>query len=654
MSIRRKLLILLVITSALPLVIFTVFSLNNSIQTAKATAMSENLNRSAIVQEKIANLLATNFHGIKFLSTNPLVRSYAPENKPFLANAAKTYTDLRAINLADSTGMQVVRSDDKLKSNVADRSYFKACMAGQAENVSEILVGKSDGRLVSILAVPITDTASGKVTGIIEGTIELSVLNDFAKKSSTDNMTVFILDRNGKLLAHPISNPQVPGERADFTNYDFVKQGLAGTSGSAEVTMAGTKMLVSYMRNETSGWLICTAIPYQTAIANSISNAVKLLLIGLLLILISSATAFPLANTATKPILALATAANAVAGGNLTGKKLDIRSRDEVGLLASAFTTMTDNLTLLIRKIQKNAEVVAASSKQLTANSEQSAQAAVQVATSIAEVSVGAEKQHSLVESTFEIAARISENISLVASKANAVSAQSTKTATMAKEGEQSLQTAISHMAELEATVDTSARVVTRLGQRSKEIGEIINTISNIASQTNLLALNAAIEAARAGHQGRGFAVVADEVRKLAVQSQAAAKQIEELISGIRCETDKAVQAMDHGSTKVKLGTGVVKEAGAAFQNIVDMTVELSEQVSEISAAIQNADSGSRQIVSSVNDITTLTRTTTSESQTVSVATEEQSASMQEIILSTKNLASMALELKEAISKFHT
>lgn len=658
MNIRKKLTLLLLLASAVPLIIFIGISLNTSIQLAQETAMSDNSKRAKIVQTEITSFIDKNMYGVKVLATNPTIRSYAShdpkETKSIIIDAAKIYTDFAPMVVTNYIGTQVARTDNAPLTNVADRNFFKLAMQGQAEVISEILVSKDNGHLIAVLAAPIKDAANGTITGVIQGTVELSVLNEFVKNLSTDDVTAYILDRDGKLLAHPTKNLQKPEERVDFSNYSFVKNGLAGQSGAEEVTMGDQKMLVSYMKDEESGWLVCTEIPYSVVSAHSRNEALKISLIGLFLIVLTGAAAYALATIATKPILSLASAANRIAKGDLTVEKIAIQSKDELGLLAEAFNTMVSNLTQLIRQIQANVELVAASSEQLNASSEQSAQAANQVASSIVEVAQGAEKQQLVVESASTIVKQMSENISLIATNANAVSEQSALTAGTAQKGGQAVQNAVTQMTELEIVVNSSAKVVTDLGERSKEIGQIVNTISGIAGQTNLLALNAAIEAARAGEQGRGFAVVAEEVRKLAEQSQVAAKQIEDLIRDIQNETDKAVQAMGAGTSKVKIGTNVVNEAGTAFQKIVDMIAELSQQVREISVAIQNTDGGSQQIVSAVRDIAVLTNTVTGETQTVSAATEEQSAAMQEIASSSQSLSQMASELQAAIGKFRT
>ncbi|MBP2657756.1 MAG: methyl-accepting chemotaxis sensory transducer, partial [Firmicutes bacterium] len=169
----------------------------------------------------------------------------------------------------------------------------------------------------------------------------------------------------------------------------------------------------------------------------------------------------------------------------------------------------------------------------------------------------------------------------------------------------------------------------------------------------NLLALNAAIEAARAGEQGRGFAVVAEEVRKLAEQSQDAAKQIAALIGEIQGDTDKAVNAMNDGTREVKVGAEVVNASGKAFQEIADLIYKVSNQIKEISTEIEQMAVGSQRIVESVKQIDTLSKKASGEAQTVSAATQEQSASMQEVASSSQALANLAMDLRQAVGKFH-
>ncbi|WP_110955028.1 methyl-accepting chemotaxis protein [Anaerosinus massiliensis] len=655
MNIKKKLTIALVVASAVPLIIFTIISLNNSIKSATQSAMTDNLQRSELAQEKIDKFVDKNLNGVKLLATNPIVRSYdAQATKPVLIDAAKVYKDLAPIVVTGANAMQVVKSDSAPLANVADRNFFKDAISGKEEVVSEVLVSKDNGHLISVLAAPVKDAASGKVTGVIQGSIELSILTDIVKSLSKENVNVYVLDRDGKLLAHPTKDLQKAEDRVDLTKFDFVKQALSGKSGSDMVEIDGTKMMVSYTKNQKSGWIICSEIPYKAAIAESVKEAIYTSVTGLIILLFTGALAFWLAGIATKPIYAIVQAADHIANGNLAVEEIQIKSKDELGTLAKSFNAMVENLRKLIRQVQSNAETVAAASQQLNASADQSAQASNQVAVSITEVANGAEKQRMAVENTSKVVANMSDNIGHATVSVRAVSEQSAQSASTAREGGKAVQEAVEQMIELENTVNESAKVVTHLGERSKEIGQIVNTISGIAGQTNLLALNAAIEAARAGEQGRGFAVVAEEVRKLAEQSQIAAKQIEDLIREIQGETEKAVQAMDVGTVKTKEATGVVNQAGKAFQEIVERVADLSKQIQEITVAVGQLDGGSQEIVSSVKEIDSLTHSVTDEAQNVSAATQEQAASMHEISDSSNALTKMAVELQAEITKFRT
>ena len=217
---------------------------------------------------------------------------------------------------------------------------------------------------------------------------------------------------------------------------------------------------------------------------------------------------------------------------------------EEIEQLAESFNQMLSDLRNIISQVSDSAEQVAASSEELTASAEQSAQAA-----------------------------------------------------NKAKEGGKSLEKAVNQMVQIEQRVNHSGQVVTTLGERSNEIGQIVDTIAGIAGQTNLLALNAAIEAARAGEQGWGFAVVAEEVCKLVEQSQDAEKKIATLISEIQGDADKAVIAMSEGTREVKIGTTVVTTAGHAFLEIVALITEASSQVQETSGAVHQMESGIQKIM---------------------------------------------------------
>lgn len=372
-------------------------------------------------------------------------------------------------------------------------------------------------------------------------------------------------------------------------------------------------------------------------------------LFAMLLLLVSG---WAITRAITKPMQVMVGICNEFAQGNFMDAERKVLRKDEIGQLADALATMRTNVRKALRQVHESAEQVAASSEELTASAEQSSQAVNQVAAAITGVAEGAVKQLAAANETSAIVEQMSAGIQQIAANTNQVATNSSQAADKARAGDVSVNKAVSQMVSIEQTVNSSAGVVAKLGERSKEIGQIVSAISGIAGQTNLLALNAAIEAARAGEQGRGFAVVAEEVRKLAEQSEGAAKQIANLIGEIQGDTDKAVVAMEEGTREVKVGSEVVAAAGQAFQEITTLILQVSDQVREISAAVQQMASGSQQIVNSVKEIDILSKAAAGETQTVSAATEEQSASMEEIASSSQSLAKLAQDLQAAVNRF--
>ncbi|SFL59090.1 methyl-accepting chemotaxis protein [Pelosinus propionicus] len=521
-----------------------------------------------------------------------------------------------------------------------------------------------------LIPVKLVNESATNVRGSIAATIELMVTTDEKKnqklRSNIDNRSNLI--RNALAEIEKIPTDPQGKELLDKVQSSLEKQILARDrvirltqeKKSVEAYAAYVNE-VEPLTNDLTGSLR-NLMDYYTTVSEQMNAAnhesvVKATQIMISIILMSSLLlgllGWYITKVITKPLHTMVLFCNELSAGDFSDKPRAFVSKDEFGQLADALSNTRVSIRTLMQHVNDSAEQVAASSEELTASADQSSQAANQVAEAITDVATGMDEQLHVANGTAEIVINMSASIQQVSANTNQVAEQSSLAAEKANEGNKSVDKAVNQMTSIEQTVISSAQVVAKLGERSKEIGQIVDTISSIAGQTNLLALNAAIEAARAGEQGRGFAVVAEEVRKLAEQSQDAAKQIAGLIGEIQGDTDKAVNAMNDGTREVKVGAEVVNASGKAFQEIADLIYKVSNQIKEISTEIEQMAVGSQRIVESVKQIDTLSKKTSSEAQTVSAATQEQSASMQEIASSSQALANLAMNLRQAISKFH-
>lgn len=355
-----------------------------------------------------------------------------------------------------------------------------------------------------------------------------------------------------------------------------------------------------------------------------------------------------------RPIEDMTSTLDILASGDFR-KDIDDRvlsRRDEIGAMGRSLNKLRNHIRELMQKIMQSSEYLASASEKLTSSADQSAAASSQVADSMVNVANLCSDQTTAVGKagtrSNELSTQMKEFMTTISDAENTIN----KTNDTATKGNSTSVTAVSKMQTIEKSVEDTATVIAGLGEESKKIGVIVDTIANIASQTNLLALNAAIEAARAGEQGKGFAVVAEEVRKLAEESHTAADKIAGLIGSIQKEAQNAVSVMQEGVSQVKDGTSVVGNAGNSFGQIVTMVSAVSKQSQEMGEIVKSLVSGVGEITTTVDKINQMSKGVSSEAENVSAATEEQTASMQEIAESSRQLSKMAQDLQDAVNKF--
>lgn len=514
------------------------------------------------------------------------------------------------------------------------------------------LGGSSDGKIVISYAVPLK-ADSGKTIGALCEDIDLSVLENVVKKVNYEGQgTGIIIDKKGQIIASSGEEKVmslIHDDKELTSHYDAM---LAQPTGYFEISRGGETEMFAYTTLKRPGWIVGLFVPKDYVFASLTKLKIVytvLCLLGLILITIGGAI---FTKQITSVVVRLKNHAVELSQGNLAVADLEVTSNDELGDLTNSFNTMKAHLHALIKQMSSVSEQVAAASEELTAGAHQSAEASTNVAETITKIAEGMQNQNNSIDEAKKEVDAVFTEMQAMTDNTKLMADTSNDTAIAAKTGEQLMNNAMQKMEHIESSVMSSADTVRILGENSKEIGAIVETIVAIADQTNLLALNAAIEAARAGEAGKGFAVVAEEVRKLAAESQTSAEKIKEKISSIQVDTNQAVIAMQEGTVEVQAGTEAINEVGRQFKDIMQKVSDIKTQIDAFHAASSRITNGAERIVGAVDSIDEVSRETASHTETISAAAEQQSASSAEIASSSDSLAKMASELQNATNKF--
>lgn len=321
-------------------------------------------------------------------------------------------------------------------------------------------------------------------------------------------------------------------------------------------------------------------------------------------------------------ILRLLDELSSLADGDLTVQATV--TEDITGAIADSINYAIEALRELVATISSSAITLDAAAKQTQAS-----------AGHLAKASVAQSKQIVLASESIAAMAASTEEVSGNAERAADVARHSVD---VAHKGGEAVRRTIDGMNAIRETIQETSKRIKRLGESSQEIGNIVELINDIAEQTNILALNASIQASMAGESGRGFAVVADEVQRLAERAANATKQIEVLVRTIQADTNEAVVSMERSTTDVVGGALLAENAGAALEEIEQVSNQIASLVQNISASARQQASAAQNIARNMQVL-----------REISTQTAENSAATSN---SVGKLAELSAQLRKSVAGF--
>ena len=528
------------------------------------------------------------------------------------------------------------------------RGWYKNAAAKDGIQISEVYDDAISNKKVVTLSRALK--ANGRLTGVAAIDVMFSVIEDKVLSIRVgDHGEAFLLDDQGRFIAHAHlkmdDNIQAQGE-------ENARRFLSKEPIFFESRYMDTDYCYAVHPVGDTGWNLVLFVPKDEVLADVAHLKWTMLIGSIISLLLLGTILFMTAQSIAGPIEKVSEVAAEVAKGNLS---IDLRAterRDEIGSLHNSFCTMAEGLKKLIATTVETAQQLAASSEELTASADQSAQGAQHTAQAITKITGDTVEQDAVVDESLQTVDGITNAMNDITGSIAEVSAAAQRVEKATVEGQEGLNTAVRGMEVLDESAKGVSEAVTALYESSKRISEIVEMISSIAGQTNLLALNAAIEAARAGEQGRGFAVVAEEVRKLAEQSAASSQEITSLITNNANQIENTFKVMQSQKESVTEGVTQVNQASEQFDRIAQVVKELAARIDSIYKSTDGIKAGSDRMVSSVEAIKKVSASVHSEAENVAAVSEEQAASMEEIAAASQTLAQMAQDLQKGVGRF--